>query len=207
MKKVLIVATVILAICACSKNSNIDPIANAKTASDERDLQQKNFTAPCRPAAFAPGILTYQTVYRFEGANTTRTTRYFKTPDCTSDSDIVLTESGDFNLHKDQQTSDGGKAIDIDYKSLMVTTVTPQGVSAANAIQLCNANDWSANSKRDESTRAANVNCLGMPVPRHNSNIYRVDASVLYLGLNADKSTDPTTRPTALDMSLIYKVQ
>jgi hypothetical protein len=196
-------AAVSLCTISCAKNDNLDPAQNAATAAQDRDLQEKDFASPCMAKPLA-GVVASKMVYRFQGANMTRTTRYFKTADCSSDTDISFVEQGVFNLHTDQRTPDGGKAIDIDYKTVTVTTVTAQGVEAANAMGLCGAHDWSQNSQRDESSHAADVNCLNAEMPRHDSNIYRVDAKDLYFGATSDKSTDPSKRPASLDTSVKY---
>lgn len=206
MNRLILAALITLTFTGCAKNTNLDPIDNAKTASEDRDLQAKNFTTSCTPKAFGT-LVGSQIVYRFEGANVVRTTRYYKTNDCSSDADITFVEHGDFALHTDQRTADGGKAIDIDYKSVIVTTVTQQGVTAANAINLCGASDWSQNSQREENQHAADINCLNAQIPRHDSNIYRVDANVLYFGNTSDKSTEPGQRPTQLDMGTKYTAQ
>jgi hypothetical protein len=211
MKKIILVSigAISLSIASCNKNSNNNPVTNAKTAADERDLQGKNFTSSCslKPVdAIYTGIMTGLAasiksslmVYRFDGANITRTTRMFASSDCSGDTAISFEEDGDFNLHKDQRTNDGGKAIDIDYNALKVTTVTPAGVTAANAISLCGANDWSANSQRDKTAQAQDSSCLGSQMPRHNANVYRVDADTLYLGKASDSSS--TQRPASLDL-------
>ena len=43
MKKSTLLLIAVIAVAACSKDKNNDPIQNLKTASDERDLQGKNF--------------------------------------------------------------------------------------------------------------------------------------------------------------------
>jgi hypothetical protein len=218
MKRLLVLLTASLALTACSKHRNLDPFKNGKTAADERDLQARDFVSECalKPvdailtgimSAFSTSIKAATTTYRFDGANVTRTTDFYTTTDCSGETAIRFQELGEFNLHKDQKTSDGGKAIDIDYSSLEVTTVNGDGVTVANSSGLCGKSDWAAGDKMDETAQAANANCFGAEMPRHDSNVYRVDDKTLYLGAVSDQSTDPSDRPTALNTSVPYKAK
>jgi hypothetical protein len=209
MKKIFCLFMMCLAFAACNRDRNNNPFTNAKTAADERDLQGKNFTSECslKPmdavftaiaTGFSASVKSSLEAYRFDGANVTRMTRFYQSPDCSGDAAVNFEEMGDFNLHKDQQTADLGRAIDIDYHTLKVQTLTNEGVAAANAIGLCGISDWSVNQQRDVTAQAKDVKCLGTPLPRHNANIYRVDAGVLYLGASTANPTDPSQRPTSL---------
>jgi hypothetical protein len=218
LKKILLALSVCVLFSACGKNKNNDPFVNNDQAAKDRDLQGKNFASPCSVSALdaiLTGILTggtaaiqaEQIVYRFDGANVTRTTHLYTNTSCTGDTAVSFVETGDVSLRPDTRTNDGGKYIDIDYKNLQVTTVTDDGVKAANAIHLCGATDWSANSKRDETAQAKDVLCYGAALPRHNSNVYRVDANVLYFGAQTKADNNDSERPGSLDFGTKYTQQ
>ena len=84
-------------------------------------------------AGLSAALKSSQVVYRFDGANVTRTTQLYTSLNCTGDNAVRVEQHGDFNLHKDQKTNDGGKAIDIDYHSILVTAVTDDGAKVSNA--------------------------------------------------------------------------
>lgn len=216
MKRLILFLSAATLLSACSKDRNLDPVKNAKTAADERDLQARDFVSECnlKPVdAVLSGILTAfeasvkgaTTTYKFDGANVTRTTQLYTSTDCSGETAIKFEEIGEFNLHKDQKTSDGGKAIDIDYKTLEVTTVSADGVTVANSTGLCGKTDWGKGDEMDQTSQAANANCFGVEMPRHDANVYRVDANVLYLGAVSDDSTSPQERPTSLNTGVPYK--
>lgn len=215
MKKLLLAALACTLVTACGKDRNNDPIKNVQEAAKDKDLQGKNFASACqlKPVeAVLTGILSggnasikgAQTVYRFDGANVTRTTELYSTTDCSGEVAIRFEEGGTVTLDPDKRTNDDGKFIDIDYNSLKVSAVTDEGVKAANAIQLCGATDWSQGTQRDEVAQAPNINCYNAKLPRQISNVYRVDANVLYFGTQDTASIDSAHRPTSLDMNDKY---
>lgn len=210
MKKLILVGLICGLLAACGEDN--DPINDVKEAAKDVDLQGKNFASECqlKPLeTILTGILTggeaaiksATVIYRFDGGQVARSTRLFISADCTGDTAISTVETGTIHIDPDQKTQDLGKSIDIDFNGLTVTTVTEAGAQAANAIQLCSANDWGPNSERDQTARAKDANCYGAEVPRRVSNIYRVDAGVLYFGPKIESSSE---RPAALDMNTKY---
>lgn len=195
---------ILLPLVGCSRDDNPDPLADIVQANEEKDLQNRNFTSDCG-VENPLGLASARMIYRFEGANVIRTTNQYITPDCSGDAAIRFEERGDFDIRKEETTPDGGKGIDIHYTSLWVTTLTPEGVTIANGLQLCSANDWSVNSTRDQTAHANEATCFRVEVPRMNRNLYRVDANVLYLGPASDKNNE--TRPSGLDMNVKFTVQ
>jgi hypothetical protein len=218
LKKLLFVCLASLLVAACGKDRNNDPIANANEASKDRDLQGKNFASSCsiKPLdAVLTGILTggnavikgAKTVYRFDGANVSRTTRLYTTADCSGETAVSFEERGEIDIKKDQKTNDGGKFIDIQYKTLKVSAANDAGATAANSIKLCGASDWAAKQVRDETANSKDMTCYGAQVPRQNANVYRVDANILYLGTQTKASTDASQRPSTLNMADKYTAE
>lgn len=215
VQKILTLFVATMAVAACSKKENLNPFDNAKAAGEERDLQSKDFTSACsfEPldaiytailSSFEASIKASRVSYRFEGANVTRTTEFYSDAECSGKSALLFSESGEFKLNKDHKTKDGGKGIDIDYKELSVTAQTADGVTAAEAIELCGRDSWKKGTEENVTSEANDTNCLGVKMPRHNSNIYRVDANVLYLGDTASDSSQPEDRPARLNKSVKY---
>lgn len=222
MKKICSYALLVLTFAACAKDNSSNPSPgigrDVQAAAADPDIQNKNFVSDCalKPVdAILTGVLTglsasvksAHTFYRFEGASITRTTQLYPSTDCSGDAAINLQERGEFTLHTDQKTADGGKYIDINFHNLFVTTATDVGVKAANAVQFCNAADWTVNLQREETAQAAAVNCLSAPMPRTNANIYRLDGNVLYLGAQPTAQTAPGSRPANLDLNTKYTVR
>jgi hypothetical protein len=191
---------------ACGKDDK-NPISNAKEALEDKDLQGKNFESDCsiQPLdALLTGILSggqasvksQRVAYRFEGSNITRTTVLFNDTNCGGEA-FRYTETGTFNITKNQRTNDGGYFIDINYKKLSVKMSSDVGVTAANAIKLCGANNWGAGQEREVTAQAKDLSCYGAQVPRVNNNVYRIDGgNVLYLGTQSLENGAP--RPTSL---------
>lgn len=215
MKNLVCCAAIALLFTACAKDKQNDPIRNITEAAKDRDLQDKNYQGACtlKPLdAILSGILTggeaplkaSRTSYRIEGANITRTTQLFVAGDCQGDAAIQFEELGEVDIRKDQKTADGGQSIDIDYKTVNAKVINEDGVKAANAIGLCEATDWVKDQERDVTGAADKVNCYNASLPRHNSNIYRVDNNVLYFGTQSKASSQPEDRPTSLDMNDKY---
>lgn len=206
MKKILLLAAMSLMAVACGKDDK-NPFTNAKEAIEDKDLQGKNFESDCSVEAFdaiLTGILSggqasvksSRVAYRFEGANITRTTVLFANLNCDGEA-FRYTETGTFNITKNQRTNDGGYFIDINYKSLSVAMASDVGAVSANAVKLCGAEDWAAGQTREVTAQAANATCYGTPVPRVNNNVYRLDGgNVLYLGTQSLENGAP--RPTSL---------
>lgn len=215
MKKVLTISLAMLALVACSKDRNNDPVSNIREAVKDKDLQEKVFVSECaeKPidalltGLFSGGkssIKAIRTAYFFAGANVTRTTRLFNSLDCSGDAAFTFEELGDIKIDKDQKTNDGGFFIDMDFHSLKVKMATDAGATAANAVKLCKVSDWAAKQERDVTGASADVNCYNAQVPRHNANVYRVDANTLYFGTQAKSTNDGSTRPTKVDTSVKY---
>lgn len=205
MKKILLIAAMSLMAVACGKDKN--PITNGKEAIEDKDLQGKNFESECsiEPLdALLTGILSggqasvksSRVAYRFEGANITRTTVLFANLNCDGEA-FRYSETGTFNITKNQRTNDGGYFIDIKYNKLMVKIATDVGTVSANAIKLCGAQDWATGQERDVTVQAKNATCYGTVVPRVNNNVYRLDGGkVLYFGTASLENGQ--ARPTSL---------
>jgi hypothetical protein len=220
LKKIILFALTTLLVAGCADDDdNNDVVDNVQEAAEDRDLQDKNFVSACSVTpidAVLTGIMTgggsaiksMRVQYRFEGNDVTRTTFLFSEPDCTSDVAIQFREVGDFDINPDNKSADGGKFIDIDYHTLHAQVLSQAGVDVANSITFCGASDWVAGAaERVVSGAAADLTCYSAQIPRHNSNIYRIDADVLYLGPQTKANNDGSSRPTALDMNVKYTVE
>jgi hypothetical protein len=197
-------------IAACSKKN--DPIANAREAAKDKDLQNKTFVSDCSAKPLDALITGLQTglqakaasskiSYKFTGANVTRKTEVYSTTDCTGDAAYTFVEAGTFSINKDQKhkSNDGGYLIDFDYDNLKVTVISEDGIKVANSSNLCGAKDWTASKERDVTAQAKDANCYASPLPRHVSNRYRVDANVLQLGTGSKGDTKDQKRPDHLE--------
>lgn len=215
MKKLIYLSFATLLIAACSKDKNNNPVTNAQEAAKDKDLQLKTFVSDCsiKPLeALLTGIFSggqssvkgQRVAYRFEGANVTRTTRLFNTADCSGDAAFTFEELGTIKIDKNQKTNDGGYNIDLDYNKVKVAMATDAGRVAANAIKMCGAADWAAKQTRDVTAQAKDVGCYGAALPRHISNIYRVDAKTLFMGTQSKGSNTARERPSSLNMSDKY---
>lgn len=206
MKKVLLLITMSFLAVACGKDEK-NPFTNAKEAIEDKDLQGKNFESECsiEPLdALLTGLLSggqasvksSRVAYRFEGANVTRTTVLFANLNCDGEA-FRYSETGTFNITKNQRTNDGAYFIDFKYKKLILKMTTDVGVVSANAVKLCGVSDWASNQERDVTAQAKDVSCYGTVVPRENNNVYRLDAGkVLMLGTQSLENGAP--RPASL---------
>lgn len=199
-----------VAFVGCGKDKNNDPVQNVRVASEDRDIQNKNFSSACsqKPIeGILTGILTggeaplrsQKVVYRFEGANVTRSTQIFTTPDCSGDIAISFEEIGEFTLDTDSRTGEGAKFIDFDYKKLKMSIVSNPGVIAANAVGICGAHDWALSQQRDVTAQAADLRCYNIATPRHQSNIYFLEGNTLFFGTQSPAAVDPSKRPGQLN--------
>ena len=217
MKKALSLILISLVLGACQKDRNNDPVANVREAAKDKDLQGKTFTSECsiKPLdAIVTGLMTggessvksQQVAYRFDLANVIRQTRLYNSTDCTGDSAYNFEEAGTMNIETDpnKKSNDQGRNIELDYKTVKATVTSDAGVTAANATKLCGIADWAPNKARDITAQAKDLNCYAAQVPRHVSNIYRVDNSVLFLGSQSKGSVAPNERPSSLDMTVKY---
>lgn len=219
MKKLFLLALTSILVVACDDDDNNDVVENVQEAAEDRDLQDKNYISGCTTTpldAVLTGIMTggdaaikaVRVQYRFEGNDVTRTTFLFSEADCTSDVAIQFREVGDFDVNPDNTTADGGKFIDIDYHTLNAQVISQAGMEVANSITLCGGNDWTAGAaERNVTANAADMACYSAQVPRHNANIYRIDANVLYFGPQTTANNDGSTRPTSLNTDVKYVVQ
>jgi hypothetical protein len=216
MKKLFLLALIAATIAGCQKDRNNDPIANAKQAAKDKDLQGKSYVSDCsiKPIeAVLSGLLSagqaslksQEVAYRFDGANAIRQTRIFSTPDCTGDAAYVFEEAGSIKI-QDQKTADLGRFIDFDYKSLKLTVATAAGAEAANAMKICGGN-WAPGQSKDVEAQSADVTCYGAQVPRHVANIYRLDQGNLYFGSVSTASVPDAQRPTSLNTSVKYSAR
>jgi hypothetical protein len=217
LKKLISLAACAMLVAACSKKN--DPIANAREAAKDKDLQG-TFVSECstKPlSAVFTGLMTglqakvasSRVTYNFTGANTSVKTENYSSGDCTGDAAFTYEEKGTFSVNKDQKykSNDGGYLIDVDYDNLKVTMVSDEGIKVANATKLCGISDWAQNKERDVSAQAKDASCYNSPIPRHVSNRYRVDDKVLYLGTAAKGDTRDNQRPAHLDMGTKYRAK
>lgn len=206
MKKILLITALSLIAVACGKDDK-NPFTNAKEAIDDKDLQGKNFESECSVEALdalLTGILSggqasvksSRVVYRFEGSNITRTTVLFANLNCDGEA-FRYTETGTFNVTKNQRTNDGAYFIDINYKKLMVSITTDVGAVSANAIKVCGIQDWAVKQEREVTAQAKDVTCYGTVVPRVNNNVYRLDAGKILM-LGTQSLENGVARPASL---------
>ncbi len=206
MKKILLLAAMSLMAVACGKDDK-NPISNAKEAIEDKDLQNKNFESECSiepidallTGLFSGGqasVKSSRVAYRFQGSNITRTTVLFANLNCDGEA-YRYSETGTFNITKNQRTNDGGYFIDINYKKLSVSVASDVGQVSANAIKLCGIENWAVGQEREVTAQAANPSCYGAVVPRVNNNVYRLDAGkVLYMGTQSLENG--AARPSSL---------
>jgi hypothetical protein len=206
MKKFLLISAMSLLAVACGKDDK-NPFTNAKEAIEDKDLQGKNFESQCsiEPVdALLTGILSggqasvksSRVAYRFEGSNITRTTVLFANLNCDGEA-FRYSETGTFNVTKNQRTNDGAYFIDINYKKLELSMTTDVGVVSANAIKLCGIQDWAVSQSREVTAQAKDATCYGTVVPRVNNNVYRLDeGKILMLGTQSLENGSP--RPSGL---------
>ncbi len=144
-------------------------------------------------AATVNSVKTQRVAFRFEGSNITRTTVRFANANCDGEA-YRLTEQGTFNISKNQATNDGGRPMDISYKSVSVTPASEEGAATLNNISLCGKADWKKDGKQDVTAQAQDkkINCSKDTVPRENKNVYRIfDGKVLVLGTETLENGNP----------------
>ncbi len=211
MKKLVCFLILATAIAGCQKNRNNDPIRNAEEASKDRELQ-KTFTSECsiKPLdAIVTGLMTAgkssvksgQVSYRFDGVNVVRQTRLYTSADCSGDVAVTFEEAGTIKIDKESRgrnNNDNAREIEMDFDSLTAVVLTKENAEAANTARLCGLSNWEANKERDVTAQSEDVLCYNAKVPRHVSNIYRVDDGVLYLGTVTKGSVSKEERPTSL---------
>lgn len=211
MKKLICLMLLTVAVAGCQKNRNNDPVRNAEEAGKDRDLQ-KTFVSECsvKPLdAIVSGLLTAgksslksgQVSYRFDGANVVRQTRLYTSADCSGDVGVVFEEAGTIKIDKNSnnRNNDNAREIEMNYETLVATVATKVNADAANTAKLCGITDWEANKERDVRPQAKDVLCYNAEVPRHVSNIYRVDDGVLYFGTLTKGTVAKEDRPKTLD--------
>ena len=127
----------------------------------------------------------------------------FNSADCSGDAALNFEEAGTIKIETDpnKRTNDQGRNIDVDYKTLQAKVTTDAGATAANAVKLCGLSDWTPNQSRDVQPQSKDLMCYAAQVPRHVSNVYRVDAGTLYLGTLTKGSVSDSERPSKLDMT------
>lgn len=208
MKNLLYVFCAMAVLAGCAKDRDLDPVANVSEASKDRDLQ-KTFNSPCTVAG-AEVLQTLgtvkgeKTVFRFDGNNITRESRYYAAADCSGEPAFTMQENGTFRIETDRNkdTNDRGRNIDINWKTVKVAINTDDGVKAANSdvAPLCGLKDWKKGGEaRDVTAQAKNPTCYNGKVPRQDWNIYRVDAGTLYLGRVSKSENAQKDRPAKLE--------
>lgn len=215
MKKATVLLLCSLAFLSACKDRKKNPIEHVREAAKERDLQNRTFASSCsvKPiealiTALASGghssIKSSRTSYKVIGSIVTHTTNFYDNGDCNGEPAIVFTEVGDINIDKDKKTNDGGYHIDIQFSSVRAVAQTSEGVTAANAVELCGKTDWAKNKDYDVSNRSAEATCYSTRVPRKVYTIYRVDADTLYWGPNMNAGAPIAERPSSLNMAVKY---
>lgn len=218
MRKAICLTVLAIALTACQKNRENDPVLNAKEAGKDRDLQEKTFESGCaiKPIdAIVSGLMTEgkaslksQVVsYRFEGANVIRNTRLYTSVDCTGDASLIFEEAGKIDIATEAKTNDGARFIDMEFKTLVAKVGSDKDAQAANEAKLCGVTDWSAGNERDVQNHAKDILCYNAEVPRKVANVYRVDNNVLYLGTLSKGTVLPEDRPTSLDKFSEFKAK
>lgn len=213
MNKMRILLCLPLILVACGKSK--DPVRNIRTATQDKALQ-KTWQSECslRPleaglvgvAAGLRGVARGARIqYKFLGANLTRTVIYYTNADCSGDA-LTLEESGTFRIEGNKRTSDGGRFINMNFKTLKVRAHNEDVVKLANQISLCGLSNWDTSKNREiKSTRAAEkLNCINTTVPRSDANIYLIQDETLLLGSPSTGPREPSSRPTSLDTSERY---
>ncbi len=209
--KTLAFAFIIPVLLTACKDRRSNPVTQVQEAAKETDLQ-RTWESDCstRPIdAVVTGLMSggqasikgMRTQYKFTGANVIRKTILFNHADCSGEA-YVFEESGDFKIHEDQKTTDGGKAIDMNFHSVKVTISDDVGATAANAISLCRRNNWARGDSVDVTSVAEDATCYNAQVPRTNYNIYRVDGNHLYLGSSGVVAGNQ--RPATLNFAYKY---
>ena len=208
LKTLFYVLCAMTVLAGCARDRDLNPISNVQEAAKDRDLQ-RTFLGPCSLAGgemlqSMGEIKGERTVFRFEGNNATRETRYYPNADCSGDAGFIMQENGTFTLDKSKKANDGGYNIDFNWKTVKVIVSTEQGAQAANSglKPLCGLKDWKKAEKaqgRDVTPQAKDASCYNAAVPRRDYNIYRVDAGTLYLGRTSKANNAPNDRPTKLE--------
>jgi hypothetical protein len=215
LKSSLLACSMLFALAACAPKSNNDPVANARVASTEPDLQDKIFRGQCslKPLqSIATGIATggdaaiksAREQYQVVGANITHTTSSYATLDCSGPETLVFNETGTVSINAENKSADLGKSIDIKMNVLKVRIGSDAGALIANGIKLCGAADWAASNEREVTANSADATCYRKLVPSQDANIYRLlDANTLVFG-KKDLLDRNDTRPDTLDQDTKY---
>lgn len=197
----------------CSKDRDINPIANIREAAKDRDLQSKTFSGACsiRPLTAIStkiqsglALKSARIQYRIDGDNITRSTLLYERTDCSGDVAYTFREMGTVSLSPDQRTRDNAKMIDINYTALKLRVDSQDGAQVANGTKLCNISNWQAGQERDVTPTSDDSGCYGIRVPRTDFNVYRIDGNTLYWGSSESSSRDRSDRPTSLDLTEKY---
>lgn len=216
MKKIIFAATIALVLGACNRNTDTDVAQDVREAGEDSALQMKDFQGKCQLTPFdgvLTGILTggeapiksARTQYRFEGATIFRKTLVYTSADCSGAIAGRFVESGEFDIKPSARTSENATHIDLNFRKLMVSAQSPEGVTAANAVMLCGSNQWVVGTEVDATTKAADLNCYSAQVPRQVANIYKLENGVLLMGTASKDEVDASGRPNFLDRSHPYE--
>ena len=216
VKSAVITVGVLLCLAACKNTSNKDPIANVQVAAADKDLQSKIFRGDCSTEVvnamatlMATGgkvvVKSSREQYQFVGANVTRTTVMYESPNCEGQEILVFKETGSFKVDAKKRAEDQSKMIDIKYDKLTVAAGNAEGATAANELKLCGREDWAGGMPHDVTAQAGEGGtCYGKKLPTSEANIYRIDNNTLYFGDHEKSNED---RPTKANMSEKYVAQ
>lgn len=206
MSKLIGIALLATLLGGCHKkhHKTYDPIRNITEAGKEKDLQGRTFESECwvKPLdAVVSGLMTEgkasvkaeKVSYRFDGANMTRQTGLFVTSDCKGEPVFRFDESATIKIDKGHKSNDGGYHIDIMYSGLKGVPLSADGVTVANAMQLCGVANWVKDEERDVQPQSADLTCYAVKVPRRIYTVYRVDDKDLYFGTPAASGERPGT--------------
>lgn len=219
MKQALQISALALAsaftLVACDGASNKNPIANAREAAEDKDLQGKTFRGEC-DVRVIDGILSAivtggkfnvssaRQQYQFVGANVTHTTLFYEAPNCEGDEAVVFRETGSIDINPKKRGEDQSKFINMKMDKLTMVASNEAGVKIANEAKLCGREDWAAGQDHEVTGDAAKLNCYRKDLPVQEFNVYRLDSGDLFLG---DPSTKEESRPQQADMSVKYSSQ
>ena len=206
MKQLLLILSLGIAFSACNKKNDQPAGDNATQAVRDPALQGKTFwSSKCAidvPVGLATvvasghAIKAYRVAYGFDGAQVTKSVRFFENADCTGASAATFREVGSMNIMQDKKTADGAMFVDWKYDNVFAHIDSDLGRDVGNAINLCKANNWTTNEERNVTGVSQDITCVSQTYPRVEMNIYRVEGNSLILGGNSPAAN---VRPSTLD--------
>lgn len=129
-------------------------------------------------------VKSYRTIYNFAGNSVTRSLVFYSLEKCGREA-LTFSERGEFKLETDpnKKSNDGGRNLDLDFRTLVVSVKDGSAVETMNKIKFCGNTDWKADGKERDVTKAAkDLTCYKAEVPRKIPTIYRIDSGTMYFG-------------------------